>query len=119
MSAASNAVTATTQAQSGGGSGCTASMHVDSQWNTGFTATVTVANSGTVPTKGWKVTWNWGCGQQITGSWNATVTQSGSAVSAVNLSYNGAVAGGANTTFGVQGTYSGANTLPALTCTAS
>jgi chitodextrinase len=119
VSAASNAVTATTQAQSGGGSGCSASMHVDSQWNTGFTATVTVANSGATATKGWKVTWAWGGGQQITGSWNATVSQSGSAVSAVNLSYNGAIAGGANTTFGIQGTYSGANNLPALTCTAS
>jgi endoglucanase len=117
-SPASAAVTATTAA-GGGNAGCTATLHVDSQWNPGFTDTVTVTNSGTATTHGWKVTWTWPGSQQITSSWNATVTQSGSAVSAVNLSYNNAIAPGANTTFGIQGTWSGTNAAPALACIAS
>jgi len=93
-------------------------MHVDNQWGTGFTATVTVANSGSVATKSWKVTWTWGGNQTITNSWNAAVTSSGTAVTANNMSYNGAIAGGGNTTFGFQAGFSGTNAVPALTCTA-
>ncbi|MFC1430448.1 cellulose binding domain-containing protein [Streptacidiphilus sp. N1-3] len=122
LSAASNSVTATTQAGSGGGgsgSGCAASLAVTNQWNPGFTDTVTVTNRGTSATHGWTVTWTWPNGQQETSAWNAAVSQSGSAVTATNLSYNGAIAPGANTTFGVQGSWSGSNGVPSLSCTAS
>jgi cellulose 1,4-beta-cellobiosidase len=78
-----------------------------------------VTNTGTAATKGWKVTWTWGGNQQITNSWNATVTSSGSSVTAVNLGYNGAIAAGGNTTFGIQASYTGSNAAPTLTCTAS
>ena len=119
-SAASSAVTATTAAASGGGNaGCTAALHVDNQWNTGFTDTVTVTNTGTSATHGWKVTWTWANGQQISSAWSATVTQSGAAASAVNLDYNNAIPAAGSTTFGVQGTWSGSNATPTLTCTAS
>jgi chitodextrinase len=121
LSAASNSATATTQAGSGGGggSGCAASLAVTNQWNYGFTDTVTVTNRGTSATHGWTVTWTWPNGQQETSAWNAAVSQSGSAVSATSLSYNGAIAAGGNTTFGVQGTWSGSNGVPTLSCTAS
>jgi cellulose 1,4-beta-cellobiosidase len=39
-------------------------------------------------------------------------------VTATNLSYNGALAAGGNTTFGFQAGFSGANTAPTLTCSA-
>jgi endoglucanase len=120
ISAASAAVTATTAASSGGGNAaCTAALHVDSQWNPGFSDTVTVTNTGTSATRGWKVTWTWANGQQVSGGWSATVSQSGAAVTAVNLSYNNVIPAAGNTTFGVQGTWSGSNALPVLTCTAS
>ena len=122
LSAASNSATATTPAGSGGGgggSGCTASLAVTNQWNYGFTDTVTVTNPGTSATHGWTVTWTWPNGQQETSAWNASVSQSGSAVTATNLSYNGAIAAGGNTTFGVQGSWSGSNGVPTLGCTAS
>jgi hypothetical protein len=45
------------------------------------------------------------------------VTQSGAAVSAKNLSYNGTIAAGGNTTFGMQ--LNGSSATPTLTCTAS
>ena len=117
VSTASAAVSATTSG--GGGSGCTATYQVGSDWGNGFTANVTVTNTGTAATKGWKVTWTWGGNQQITNMWNAANQQSGQSVSATNMNYNGAIAPGANTSFGFQATYSGSNAKPTLTCTAS
>ncbi|MFC1406550.1 MULTISPECIES: GH12 family glycosyl hydrolase domain-containing protein [Streptacidiphilus] len=123
LSPASGSATATTQAASGGGGGgtggCTAALAVTNQWTPGFTDTVTVTNKGTAATHGWTVTWTWPNGQQETSYWNTALTQTGSAVTATNLSYNGAIPAGGNTTFGVQGTWSGTNGTPTLSCTAS
>ncbi|TDP97773.1 glycoside hydrolase family 6 protein [Labedaea rhizosphaerae] len=116
-STASSPVTATTQS-GGTGNGCTATYHVDNDWGSGFTATVTVKNTGTATTRSWKVTWAWGGNQQVTGSWNTSLTQSGTGVTAGDLGYNGAVAPGQTTTFGFQATYSGSNPAPTFTCTA-
>ena len=117
VSAASTAVSATTAAGSGGGTsaGCTAAWHVDNQWASGFTASLTV--TATAATKSWKVAWTWPSGQQLSGSWNATVAQSGSSVTASSLAYNGTLAVGGTAAFGLQGTGSGV--APALTCTAA
>jgi hypothetical protein len=65
------------------------------------------------------VTWTYGGTQRVTNGGNATVTQSGTAVRATNLGYNGALAPGASTTFGFQATVSGSNPTPSLTCTAT
>ncbi|MDW5326959.1 PHB depolymerase family esterase [Plantactinospora sp. KLBMP9567] len=81
-------------------------------WTGGFTASVTVANTSTAAVNGWTVQWNWPGNQQVTNAWNATVTQSGPQVTARNVSYNAAIGIGASVTFGVQGTYSGANQAP-------
>jgi hypothetical protein len=104
---------------SGGTARCTASYAISSAWGTGFNANVTVSNPGTVATKTWKVTWTWSGNQSIVNSWNATITSSGTAVTATNLSYNGAVAVGGNTSFGFQANFSGTNTNPTLTCSAT
>ncbi|MGI5151809.1 extracellular catalytic domain type 1 short-chain-length polyhydroxyalkanoate depolymerase [Plantactinospora sp. CA-294935] len=77
-------------------------------WTGGFTASVTVANTSTTAVNGWTVQWNWPGNQQVTNAWNATVSQSGAQVTA----YNAAIGIGASVTFGVQGTYSGANQAP-------
>lgn len=82
-------------------------------WNNGFTANVTIANTGTTPVNGWTVTWTWPGNQQVTNAWNATVTQSGAQVTARNVSYNPAIPTGGSTSFGFQGVYSGTNTAPA------
>ena len=104
---------------SGGAARCSAAYHVDSQWGNGFTATVTVTNSGTVATKTWTVTWTWGGNQAFVNTWNATITQSGTAVTAKNMSYNNVINAGGNTTFGFQASFSGTNTTPTLTCSAT
>jgi Cellulose binding domain len=101
-----------------GGAGCSASYALAGSWPGGFQATVTVAAGGSA-IRGWTVTWQFANGQTITQSWNATVTTSGSSVTATNVSYNGALAAGASTQFGFLGTWNGTNSAPALTCTAS
>jgi chitodextrinase len=119
VSAQSAGVTAKTSAGGGGSGGCTATYAVTNQWGTGFTANVTVANSGTASTTGWKVAWSWGGNQQITNVWNGTESHSGQNETVTNAGYNGALAPGATTSFGFQAGYSGANPTPTLSCTAS
>jgi cellulose 1,4-beta-cellobiosidase len=111
--------TPTATASGSGGAKCTAALHVDNQWANGFTATVTITNSGTVATKTWKATWTWGGNQAITNSWNVALTSSGIAVTANSAAYNGAIAAAGNTTFGFQASFTGTNTAPTLACSAT
>jgi Glycosyl hydrolase family 12/Cellulose binding domain len=98
------------------GSGCTATYTVTQTWAGGFTADVTVRNTGAATTRGWTVSWTYGS-QHVVNGWNATVSQTGTAVRATNLSYNGSLAPNGTTTFGLQA--DGSPGAPALTCTAS
>jgi hypothetical protein len=82
-------------------------------WNTGFTATVTVANTGSSAVNGWTLGFALPAGQAITGSWGATVTGTSGAVSARNVSYNGSLPPGGTASFGFQGTYGGSFAAPA------
>ncbi|WP_433533285.1 CotH kinase family protein [Micromonospora sp. CA-263727] len=101
-----------------GGGGCTATYAVTSQWTGGFQGEVRVT-AGASAISNWTVTWTFANGQAVTQVWNATVTSQGSTVTARNVSYNGALAARASTTFGFLGSFTGANSTPALTCTAS
>jgi chitodextrinase len=118
-SAQSAGVAATTSPGGGGGGGCSATYAVANQWDTGFTANVTVTNAGSSPTNGWKVTWAWGGNQRVTNGWSSTESRSGQNETFTNANYNGAIAPGGNTSFGFQATYSGSNPAPTPTCTAS
>ncbi|MEU5786868.1 cellulose binding domain-containing protein [Micromonospora purpureochromogenes] len=93
------------------GSGC-AVKYTPNAWNNGFTADVTITNRGASTINGWNLTYNLPAGQQVTNAWNATVTQSGSAVSARNVGFNGSIAPGGTANFGYQGTLSGAYSSP-------
>jgi hypothetical protein len=84
--------------------GCRVDYAISSTWAGGFGANVTITNLGD-PLTGWTLTWSFGASQTITQAWNATVTQSGSAVSATNVSYNGGIATGASAAFGFNGTW--------------
>lgn len=86
--------------------------YVPNTWAGGFTANVTVTNTSAAPVNGWTLAFSFPGDQRITGFWNATVTQNGPAVTAVNVAHNGAIAPGADTTFGFQGTYTGGNQSP-------
>jgi hypothetical protein len=70
------------------------------------------------------VTWSFGAGQQVTRAWNATVTQSGAAVTATDAGWNATLATNATTTFGFNGSWnSPGNPVPTgfamngITCT--
>ncbi|MFE9426561.1 cellulose binding domain-containing protein [Kitasatospora sp. NPDC006697] len=119
-SPASAAVSATTTGSGGGGgSGCSASYTVSQDWGNGFNANVTVTDTGTAPIKGWRVSWTWPGNQAIGNLWNGALTTSGNQMQVSGLGYNSALGAGASTSFGFGATYSGSNTAPTLTCTAS
>ncbi|ACU73817.1 cellulose-binding family II [Catenulispora acidiphila DSM 44928] len=82
------------------------------EWPGGFTANVTITNTGTAAINGWTVGWSFPGDQKITNAWSATATQSGAAVSATNAAYNSTIAPGANTSFGFQGTFTANDTSP-------
>jgi hypothetical protein len=102
--------------------GCAVNYAVSSQWQGGFNADVSITNLGD-PLSGWTLTWSFGAGQAVTQAWNTTLTQSGSAVTAKNVGYNGAVATNGTVAFGFNGSWTGSNPVPAsfalngVTCT--
>ncbi|MEU3397230.1 GH12 family glycosyl hydrolase domain-containing protein [Streptomyces filamentosus] len=76
-------------------------------WAGGFTANVTVANTGPTPVDPWKLAFTLPPGHQITQAWNATVSPSSGVVTAAGAAHNTRIAAGGSQSFGFQGTYSG------------
>ncbi|GAA1665313.1 hypothetical protein GCM10009830_08590 [Glycomyces endophyticus] len=97
------------------GSGCTARIEVVSTWNGGWQGNVHVT-AGASTLSGWRLTWTWASGQSMASSWNATVTSSGSTVTATDVGWNGSVAAGQTRTTAWGFVASGPTTLPAVTC---
>ncbi|NUS03053.1 MAG: endo-1,4-beta-xylanase [Nonomuraea sp.] len=102
-----------TGSPSPGGGGCAASYKVTSQWQGGFTAEVSVRNTGSSSINGWTVTWTFPNGQKISNLWNGDLTSSGSSATVRNAGYNGTLGAGASTSFGFQGSYTSSNGVPA------
>ncbi|MFD7294052.1 glycoside hydrolase family 6 protein [Streptomyces sp. NPDC059897] len=90
---------------------CTVDYKVQNDWGSGFTSAVTVTNNGAA-VSGWNLTWSFAGSQKVGSGWNADISQSGAAVTAKNVSYNGALATGASASFGFNATYSGSNAAP-------
>ena len=110
-SARSGTVAVTTSTGSTGGASCKVT-YTPNVWGGGFTGNVTVANTGTAPWTSWTVAFAFPGDEKVTSAWNATVTQSGANVTATSMSYNGAIAPGATTSFGFQGTWSASSASP-------
>lgn len=91
--------------------GCSVNYQVSSQWTGGFGANVTITNLGD-PVTSWTLTWSFSAGQSITQAWNTTVTQNGAAVTARNVSYNGAIPTNGTTSFGFNGSWTSSNPAP-------
>ncbi|MBF9133254.1 cellulose-binding domain-containing protein, partial [Plantactinospora sp. S1510] len=91
--------------------GCSVNYSVASQWQGGFGANVTITNLGD-PLNGWTLRWSYSAGQQVTQAWNATVTQSGSQVTATNVGYNGNIGTNGTASFGFNGTWNSSNPAP-------
>lgn len=109
---------APTTPPAGGTRSCAATYTITNQWSGGFQAEVSVT-AGAAGTNTWTVTMPFANGQTISQSWGADITTSGSTATARNVSYNGALAAGASTTFGFLGSFNGTNAAPALSCTAT
>lgn len=97
----------------GTGSGACKVTYTKSEWQGGLTADISVTNTGSTPVNGWTVAFTFPGDTKVTSAWNATVTQSGTAVTARNVSYNGTIAAGAGVSFGFQGTWSASDASPA------
>ena len=69
---------------------------------------------GAAAVNGWSLKWTFAGNQAVTNAWNATITQSGSGVTATNMSYNAGIPAGGNVSFGFQATYSGTNANPSV-----
>jgi hypothetical protein len=83
-----------------------------SEWPGGFTADITIGNTGTAPVNGWSLTFAFPGDQKTTNGWNATVTQSGTSVTATDAGYNATISPAGTVSFGFQGTYSSNDTSP-------
>ncbi|MFI2631077.1 cellulose binding domain-containing protein [Streptomyces collinus] len=92
---------------------CKVTYKVTSQWTGGFQADVQLANTGTSAWNGWSLNWTFPDGQKLTQAWNAEAAQSGAAVTAKNIGWNGNVAAGSSVSFGFTANWSGTNTKPA------
>jgi hypothetical protein len=92
---------------------CAAVYAVQDQWNGGFVATVTVTAGATALT-GWRVALGLPGGASISSVWNGVSSGTSGAVTVTNQTYNGRLAAGQSTTFGLQGTGTGSGA--SVTC---
>jgi endoglucanase len=109
-STASAPVTLTTSPGGGSGDGaCRVAYTVQNDWGAGFTAQLTVTNLGGAAVNGWTLAFTFPGTQQISQGWNATWSQTGRNVTAINVDHNRTLAAGGSASIGFNGTYSGTN----------
>ena len=95
-----------------GTAGCRVT-YATSAWNTGLTADITIANTGTTPVSGWRLAFTLPGGQAITSGWNAAYAPARGAVTATDLGYNAAIPPAGSTAIGFQATHTGDTARPA------
>ena len=83
------------------GASCSASVTTVSTWTGGYQVSVNVTNTGKVATTAWKTVLTLPGSDAVASSWNAVTTASGQTVSAANASYNGSLAAGSSTSWGM------------------
>jgi endoglucanase len=91
---------------------CQVGYAIQSQWQDGFVANLTITNTATSPINGWTIAWTFSGNQQLTNMWGATPTQTGQRVSAHDAGYDAQIGAGQSVGFGFQATYSGSNAIP-------
>ena len=90
---------------------CQVNYYIRDQWDTGFVTDVTITNQiGNLA--GWKVTFSFPSGQQVTNLWNGIATQTGEFLEVLNENDNANINKGENIEFGFQGTHNGTNDIP-------
>jgi photosystem II stability/assembly factor-like uncharacterized protein len=86
--------------------------YVKQEWSGGFTANITITDTGTAAINGWTLTFNFPGDQKVSNAWNATVSQNGQVVTATNASFNASIGPGGNVSFGFQGTWAASDVSP-------
>jgi endoglucanase len=97
-----------------GGGACAITYHVDNDWGTGFTASVTIRNNGAAVT-GWSTSLRFTGNQHATNAWNGTLAAPGPTVTVTNADFNASIPTGGTASFGFQATYTGTNSPPTTT----
>lgn len=97
---------------------CSATYRVVDQWNAGGYQAEVRVTAGALPISGWTVHWTLADGQTVSQAWNTALTVTGSTVTAGNAGWNGSLAAGATTAFGLLGTWTGSNPPATVTCSA-
>lgn len=82
------------------------------EWGSGYQLTISVSNVSEQPVSNWQVQLDFDFAPQLTNSWNASLTTDQNVISAANVEWNGQLAVGATTTFGLQGTLTGPFATP-------
>ena len=93
--------------------GCKVTYAVQSQWSTGFTAAITIQNTGPAITS-WTLAYSYSGTQQLQQGWSGNWSQSGPNVTVTNAAWNGSLATGASTQIGANFSYSGTNVSPTV-----
>jgi cellulase/cellobiase CelA1 len=100
----------------GGGTGGSGTCHVSyakqTEWAGGFVANLTISDTGSAAITNWSLTFSFPGDQRITNGWNATLAQSGTAVTATNAGYNSTISPGGSTSLGFQGTWTSNDSSP-------
>ncbi len=86
--------------------------YVANSWPGGFTANLTITNTGTSTINGWTLQFSFPGSQQVTQGWNGVYSQSGNQVTITNASYNGTIAPNSSVNPGFNGSWSGSNPSP-------
>ncbi len=91
----------------------TAAPWTESPGTGGFTANITVKNTGD-PWTSWTLRFTLPSGQSFTQGWSANWTPSGTAITGTNLSYNGSIPTNGSTGIGFNGRWSGTYSSPTV-----
>ncbi|MFE7592318.1 cellulase family glycosylhydrolase, partial [Kitasatospora sp. NPDC057512] len=83
-----------------------------SDWGSGFTADITITDTGTTPINGWTLGYTHTGNQTLQNGWNGTWTQTGRNVTVTNPAYAPTIDPGTAYTTSATFSYTGTNTAP-------
>lgn len=85
----------------------TCTYAIDSEWSSGYVASITIKNDTTTPINTWSLNWQFNT-NRMTSGWNANLSGT-NPYTATNLSWNGNIAVGQSVSFGFQVEKNGGN----------
>ncbi|RAG86699.1 cellulose 1,4-beta-cellobiosidase [Streptacidiphilus pinicola] len=93
---------------------CSVTYVDTNDWGSGFSAGITIKDTGTTAIDNWVLTYSYAGNQTLSSGWNGTWSQSGKNVTVTAPGYAASIAAGASYTTDANFSYSGANTAPTV-----